>query len=146
MASVNITKEQFVDYIVAFLLDKTYKSDVILPDYDAFNELMKQLKARGIDNILLNYYINSNPEIRSKYKATRKVFKKGNKDSLIMNIKGEVEREKKTKGTLKSLVKKALKLMTAHKRRSGFPLSEKKVDKIIERVMIEEGFLLEDKE
>ena len=146
MSSTSLTKEQFIDYLVAFLLDKTYKPDEIYPEHEDFNKLMKQLKSRGIDNILLSYYISSDPEVRNKYKATRKIFTAGNKQALTISLRGNIEKEKKTKKTLKSLVKKALRLMKAHKKRSGFPLSEERVDRIIERVMIEEGFLIEEKE
>ena len=146
MAAVNLSKEEFADYIISFLLDKMITGDEILPDYDPLNKLIKQLKSRGVDKLLLSYYISSGPLVRNKYKANRKVFTVNNDDTLTLGVRGSVEKEKKTKGTLKSLVKKALKLMTAQKRRIGFPLSDKRVDKIIQRVMIEEGFLLDDKE
>ena len=146
MASTNLTKDEFADYVVAFLLDKMIKPKEILPQNEDFNKLTKDMKSRGLDKLLLFYYLNSNALVRSKYKATRKVFTPGSKDALTLGIRGGVEKEKKTKSTLKSLVMKSLKLMSAQKRRIGFPLSEKRVDRIIERVMIEEGFLMEDKE
>lgn len=146
MASTNLTKDEFVDYIVAFLLDKMIKPNEILPDSEDFNKLIKDLKGRGVEKVLLNFYMNSSPLVRSKYKATRKSFMAGSKDILTLGIRGNVDKEKETKSTLKSLIKKSLKLMAAQKRRIGFPLSEKRVDRIIEHVMIEEGFVIEDKE
>lgn len=146
MASTNLTKDEFVDFIVAFLLDKMIRGEEILPNNESFNELMKTMKSRGVDKLLLNHYISSDPLVRNKYKSVRKVFTPGSKDSLTVSLQGDVRKEKDTKRTLKDLVKKALKIVVAHKRRSGFPLSEEKVEKIIEKVMIEEGFILDDKE
>jgi hypothetical protein len=146
MASTILTKEQFADYAVAFLLDKMIKGDEILPDHERLNELAKALKGKGAHTTMLYYFIDSEPILRNKYKATRKVFKSESKDGLTIGVTGNVKKEKDTKRTLKDLVKKSLKKVLAHKKRSGFPLSEERVEKIIERVMIEEGFVLEDKE
>lgn len=146
MASVNIEKDEFVDFVVAFLLDKMIKEDEIFPNHDEFNDLIKVMKGRGIDKTFLSYYINSSPLVRNKYKSNRKVFTPGSTDTLTIGIRGSVEAEKETSKTLKDIVKKAVKMIAAHKRRSGFPLNEEKLDKIIERVMREEGFLIETKE
>jgi hypothetical protein len=146
MATINLSKEEFVDFIVAFLLDKIMKGDEILPSHEDFNDLAKVMKSRGVDKNLLSYYIKSSAMVRGKYKNDRKVFTANNKEPLTLGIKGDVKVDRETKKTLQHVVKKALRMIAAQKRRRGFPLSEERVDKIIEHVIIEEGYVWEEGE
>jgi len=143
MASVTLTKEEFVDFIVSFLLDKMLHENKMLPADEEFNELSKTLISKGVKQTLLFHYLKSTSISRGKYDFVKKVFQEGSKDNLYLSILGEVESVKEP-STIKNLIKKALKIIKAHRKRTGFPLNEKKINKIIDKLLLEEGLM--DKE
>ncbi len=141
MSSINITREQWPDLVIAFLLDKMIKGDDILGENEEFNELIKLMEKRGMKPIFLHYYLSSDSILRSKYKMLSKSLQTGKSESATIRVDAgkPTKKDKEKEGTIKSLIKKALKLVVAHKKRSGFPLSEDKVDKILDKLLIEEG-------
>ena len=149
MATTKVTKEQFPDLLVALLLDKMLKGDKLLGENEDFNELMKTMEKRNMKPILLHYYMSSDAVVRSKYKTLSKAFATGKSDSAAIYVDAgkKSKKDKKGKdGLIKSLIKKALKLVAAQKKRSGFPLNEKKVDRILDKLLEEEWCDVEDKE
>ena len=84
MASINITKEEWPDLIVAFLLDKMIDGDNVLGENDDFNNLMEIVEKRGLKPYLLHYYMGSDSNVRSKYKSISKSFKTGKTDTLLL--------------------------------------------------------------
>lgn len=150
MATTKVTKEQFPDLIVALLLDKMFKGEDLLGENEDFNELMKIMEKRSMKPILLHYYMSSDAVVRSKYKTLSKAFVTGKSESAAIYIdagkKLKKGKEKGKDGIIKGLIKKALKLVASQKKRSGFPLNEDKVDKILDRLLEEEWYSLEDKE
>ena len=144
MASANIKKDEFADFLMAFLLDKILHPDKVLPEHEEFNGLIKKMEQKGLRPLLMYYYMGIEPNVRSKYKMISKTLRGGNKESFMINAKGEVS--KKEKSTFKDVVKKALRLIKASRKRSGFPLSEEKVDKILDRLFDQEGLTFEEKE
>ncbi len=144
MNAINITKDKWPDIVVAFLLDKMIKGDDVLGDDERFNDLMKVMETRGLKPILLHYYMSSDPTSRSKYKMIGKSFKTGNTEGARISIAPSKTTPKKDTSTIKNLIKKALRLVVAHKKRSGFPLSEEKVDKILDKLLKEENIELDE--
>jgi hypothetical protein len=146
MASANIKKDEVPDFLMAFLLDKLLHPKDVMPGHEEFNELAKKMEQKGLRPLLMYYYMGIEPNVRSKYKMVSKTFKGGNKESFLLNAKGEVEKLEKEKSGFKGLVKKALKLIKASRKRSGFPLSEEKVDKILDKLYEREGFIIEEED
>lgn len=146
MASTIISKEEFIDYMMMLLLEKLLHPDSVMPNYELFNDITDTMSSRGIRQLLLFYYVNTDATIRSKFKSSKKVFKEGSMESLNIVAKGKVEGdEPENTSTVKALIKKALKVVAEQKRKSGFPLNEEKIDRILDKLLEGERFIIETK-
>ena len=135
MAAIKINPDEFVDIMVAFLLDKMMEEDVVLPGNEQFDELIDLMTRLGIKPFLLKHYIRSSPVLRNKYKVIRKSFIDRSHRSSI-DIAGTADDKKKS--SLAGKIKKIIKLVNNSKTRNlGVPLTEEKIDVIIDKVMSE---------
>lgn len=103
MAKLDLTPEQFADYIVALMLDKIINMDDVISENKEFTELMEDFKGIGAKSKLMKVYLNMPSEIRMKYKWTRETLTgESNVIHVIRIIPVEDKKEKE------GLIKKAL--------------------------------------
>jgi len=153
MASIHTTKEEFVDIILALLLDKILHPDEMINSNEDFNDMIDLMSRRGLKPLLLHYYMGTKAKSRSKWKHLRKNFLAGKSSSGSINMSAGKEDDQDTEdepikeniNNVKDLVKKSIKSINYHRQRSNFPLSEDKIDKIIDKVLINEGIIKEKK-
>ena len=102
MAKINIIANEFPELVVPFLLDKLLHPEEIVPGNKEFNELSEILKLKGMQPILMKYYLKMDANQRLKYKRIKDIFDMTASVSSIVNISpGEKEVEvKKTKSKM----------------------------------------------
>jgi hypothetical protein len=114
MAKVNLTPEEYGDFVAIFLLDAMTNEDV-LADNEEFRELMDNLKGKGARPILIQYFLSLPSIQRTDYKRikTTMLRDKGQDQSDIIirrdRAKEKKEAEKKKKP---GLIRKAIKAVT----------------------------------
>jgi hypothetical protein len=96
----------------------------------------------------VKYYIATNANEKSRYKEIKRIFREKGKGrratiNIVNNDSGKSDVKKD--GIIKTITKKVLKAVTEHKKRYyNMPLTESKVDDIIDKVINEckeEGLL-----
>ena len=102
MAKINIIANEFPELVVPFLLDKLLHPEEIVPGNKEFNKLSEILKLKGMQPILMKYYLKMDANQRLKYKRIKDIFDMTASVSSIVNISpGEKEVEvKKTKSKM----------------------------------------------
>ena len=142
MASIKITPDQFADIVIALLLDAMSEKENILADNEEFYQIIDKMKRSGMKAPLLSYYISTSSIVRNKYKVIRPSFTdEGASNTIVIDESPDKKSKDDPKASkIKTLVKKALKLIRSHKlrRNSGIPLNEETVDKIIDKLLKEE--------
>jgi len=115
MAKVNLTPEEFGDFIAIFLLDAIVHDD-ILAHNEEFRELMANLKGKGAKPVLIQYFLSLPSQLRTDYKRMKPTMlrDKGQdaSDIIIRRKKSKEKEEEKEKKT--SLLRKAVKAVTGH--------------------------------
>ena len=74
MAKLDLTPDEFADYVSAFMLDKILNMDDVAPGNVEFTELMQDFKGMGAKTKLLKMYLDMPSEMRMKYKWTKKTL------------------------------------------------------------------------
>lgn len=106
MAKLDLTPEQFGDYISALMLDKMMNMDEVMTGNEEFTELMKAFKGMGGKSRLMKMYLDMPSEMRMKYKWTRKTLT--GESNSIQTIR-LIPEEKKVKDPEKEgLIRKAI--------------------------------------
>jgi hypothetical protein len=116
MAKVNLTPEEYGDFVAIFLLDAIVHDDILAHNKE-FRELMDNLKGKGAKPVLIQYFLSLPSELRTKYKRMKPTMlrDKGEDQSDIIirrskaKEKKEAEKEKKP-----GLIRKAVKAVTGH--------------------------------
>jgi len=112
MAKISISPEEFGDFVVSFLLDKTMYPDEVIPENEQFNKFMKDMKGKGIKSPMIQYYLTMNPNIRLYYKRMKPTFEGDrNSNSVIylmpqMNKKEKNEKDVIIKRTIKKMLQR----------------------------------------
>lgn len=112
MAKVNVTPNEFADLVVIFLFDKFLHPNEIVSDNKLFNELIDNMRGKGMKPLLMNYYMDLDANMRVKYKRIKDVLDGTSSESSVINILPEKvgrEREKKKVGSIRKIVKKLMK-------------------------------------
>jgi len=139
MSKIIVTPEEFANFVVSFLLDKISHKDKVLPDYDEFSDIVWRMEKGGIKPHLMKMYLHMDALNRGKYKRIKEAFSGDTHNTyeiLISSDKSTKEKSKKTdKYKVKDLIKKAIRLIKQERQRTGFPLNEDKLDRIIEHVI-----------
>jgi hypothetical protein len=140
MATVKVTEDTFPDIVVLFILDYIMSKDTAI-DNEKWEYFINKLHGKGLKTELVKYYIATNALEKSKYKEIKKIFHdsgKGRRATInIINKDGKDDTTKKD-GVIKTIVKKVLKAVTEHKKRYyNMPLTESKVNDIIDKVINE---------
>ena len=148
MATVKVTEDTFPDIVALFILDYIMSDDMVV-DNEKWEYFIDKLHGKGLKTELVKYYIATNANEKSRYKEIKRIFRKEGKGrKATINIINQDDRKKsdaKKDSVIKTIVKKALKAVTEHKKKYyNMPLTESKVDDIIDKVMNEckeEGLL-----
>jgi hypothetical protein len=148
MATVKVTEDTFPDIVALFILDYIMSDDMVV-DNEKWEYFIDKLHGKGLKTELVKYYIATNANEKSRYKEIKRIFRKEGKGrKATINIVNQDDRKKsdvKKDSVIKTIVKKALKAVTEHKKKYNYmPLTESKVDDIIDKVMNEckeEGLL-----
>jgi hypothetical protein len=148
MATVKVTEDTFPDIVALFILDYIMSDDMVV-DNEKWEYFIDKLHGKGLKTELVKYYIATNANEKSRYKEIKRIFRKegkGRKATInIINKDGTKKSDAKKDSVIKTIVKKALKAVTEHKKKYyNMPLTESKVDDIIDKVMNEckeEGLL-----
>ena len=98
MAKLDLTPEQFANYISALMLDKIINMDSVISKNKEFTELMEDFKGMGGKSKLIKMYLDMPSEMRMKYKWTKKTLT-GESNSIhtiriIPEEKEKVDKEK----------------------------------------------------
>ena len=136
MSQINLTPDEVPDFIVAFLMDN-FKNDKLLEENPLWAKYVENLKAKGIEAHTVKYYLAMDSQTRLKYKRIAKVFS-GEIDSAKIVIQpnaAETAKRKKKHGKLKNIIKKVFKIVKEERYRTSMPITEQKMDKIIDYVM-----------
>lgn len=141
MSKINLTNQDFADFLVALLLDALRNPDEIIDENERWKELVERLDSLGFGSPLVRYYVKMPSENRMLYKRFRKFFKDDSNQKFIIQLEQDKddEKSKTDKYKIKDIVKKAIRMINSEKQRTGWQLlSEEKVDKIVEYVIEKE--------
>jgi len=108
MSKLNLTPEQFANYIAALMLDKMINMDSVISKNKEFTELMEDFKGMGGKSRLMKMYLDMPSEMRMKYKWTKKTLT-GESDSIhtIRIIpESEEEKDKEKEGLVAKAIRK----------------------------------------
>ena len=113
MAKLDLTPEEFGDYISALMLDKMINMDDVMSNNEEFTELMQDFKGMGGKSKLTKMYLDMPSEMRMKYKWTRKTLTGESNSIHTIRI---IPEEKKVKdpekeGLLRKAIRKIKKVM-----------------------------------
>jgi hypothetical protein len=138
---VSLTPEEFANFTACFLLDQVRNKEEMLPGNEQWQDFTETLQRKGLSPVLLQYYTRLKGLERLAYKRISPVFKTDTNRLYVVNILGNpdllttVEPEKRS--IIKDIAKKAMRLITQEKKRTGFLLNEEKVDRILDHVINE---------
>jgi hypothetical protein len=76
LAKLVLTASEFADMMMFALFEKLQKPDTFVPPElnEPFYALAEVLKRRGVRSTLLQYYLKSDPIMRTRYRMIHKVF------------------------------------------------------------------------
>lgn len=108
MAKLDLTPEQFADYISALMLDKMINMDDVISNNEEFTELMYDFKGMGGKSRLMKMYLDMPSAMRMKYKWTRNTLTGDSNTIHTIRIMPEDKKEKDTEkeGLLKKAIRK----------------------------------------
>lgn len=147
MSQINLTPEEFPDFVVAFIMDN-FKNEELLRDNPLWAEYVKNLKSKGVEAHTIKYYLHMDSETRLKYKRIAKVFSGEVQSSKIQIQPNETEDKKRQKknSKLKRIIKTVFKIVKEERYRTSMPINEQKMNKIIDYVMRHEDDDTEEEE
>lgn len=87
MPKLVLTASEFADILMLALFDKLQHPDQFVPAElnEPFYALAEVLKRRGVRSTLLQYYLKSDPIMRTRYRMIRKVFYPSVKDNSTIS-------------------------------------------------------------
>lgn len=107
MAKLDLTPEQFGDYISALMLDKMINMDDVMSNNEEFTELMKSFKSMGGKSSLMKMYLDMPSDMRMKYKWTRNTLTGKSNSTQTIRLLPE-EKKKKEDPEKEGLFKKTI--------------------------------------
>ena len=114
MPTLKVSSGEFADFVVCFLLDKLTKPGQVIPVEvnEQFDDLSIVLSNKGLRSVLLQYYIQMNPQMRIKYKMIRKVFTDSplENTSIIYIEKSQIPEQPTILGKTRKFLKKIISL------------------------------------
>jgi len=87
LAKLVMTASEFADIMMLALFEKLQKPDQFVPPElnEPFYALAEVMKRRGIRSTLLQYYLKSDPIMRTRYRMIRKVFFPSAKNNTVVS-------------------------------------------------------------
>lgn len=106
MATLNLTTREFPDIMLIWMFDQMVNQDQITNEN--FKEFLRENKDLKSD--LLRYYLNTDSEMRLRYKRIKKIFDGSDKSIQQIRIgpSEKLEKNKKKDGIIKKVLKKLL--------------------------------------
>jgi len=83
---VDLTPEEWGDFVAIFLLDAMVHDD-ILYDNEAFRGLIDNLQGKGAKSVLLRYYLSLPPALRTAYRRVKRSLIGDTVSDTILKIK-----------------------------------------------------------
>lgn len=147
MSQVTLTPEEVPDFVVAFLMDN-FKNEELLRTNVLWAKYVENMKSKGIEAQTMLYYLHMDSETRLKYKRISKVFDGKIQSAKIViqdNATDKVKR-KKNNSKLKKIIKTVFKIVKEERYKTSMPITEQKMNKIIDYVMKHEDDETEEEE
>lgn len=137
MSQIRVTPEEFADLAIVFLMENL-KSDDPIVDNERWNSLVELMEDRGVKPAVMKSYLKMDADTRVKYKRIKNVFDGG--ESAKINIAGSKEGKPDSIATdiNKKFIKKVFKKIKEVRYRTSMPMTEERVDKIIDYVAKQE--------
>lgn len=144
MSNITVTSDEFGDLIQILLLDAV-RGDISLEKNERFAELSKLLEKRSAKPMLFNNYLEMDTHTRVQYKRLKKSLEEGT--NARITIIGEKKEEETITKKLKKLVglgeqidanfdrelcKKVFKRVKDYRFKAMKPVTEKRLDRIID--------------
>jgi transposase-like protein len=147
MSQITLTPDEVPDFVVAFLMDN-FKNEDLLRGNPLWAKYMDNLKAKGVEAHTVIYYLHMDAETRLKYKRISKVFdgKIQSAKIVIQDNASAVKKRKKKDSKLKRIIKTVFKIVKEERYKTSMPITEQKMNKIIDYVMKHEDDETEEEE
>jgi hypothetical protein len=136
MSQINLTPDEVPDFVVAFLMDN-FKNETLREQNPLWKKYMENLEAKGVESHTVKYYLNMDSNTRLKYKRIAKIFS-GEIDSakiVIQKNEDVTVKRKKKHSKLRAIISKVFKIVKEERYRTSMPITEQKMDKIIDYVV-----------
>ena len=114
MAKVNLTPDEFADFVCMFMLDlMTDKNMTIRKANPKFAAVVDKLGSMGLRSVLTMYFFGVGAFVRQRYGQVRNIFSKKSSDQLTIYITQDSKYQEKLKDKqqIKQTVKTVLKLL-----------------------------------
>ena len=136
MSQVTLTPEEVPDFVVAFLMDN-FKNEELLRDNILWAKYVENMKSKGIEAQTMLYYLHMDSETRLKYKRISKVFdgKIQSAKIVIQDSATDKVKRKQNNSKLKKIIKTVFKIVKEERYKTSMPITEQKMNKIIDYVM-----------
>lgn len=163
--NIQLTPEEFQNVIICFLLDSSSNYDQITKKSESFFNLEKWFKNSGLKSRLLKEYLDMNLQERRPYSLFKDVFYRDTNSMYTLSIRQKDnpyqntsptkktsqkdDWERKIKDTVSKVVKKVVKEAKLYKYTHSMPLTEEKLENLIQKRVNEElqnNLLLEENE
>lgn len=150
--NIKLTPKEFGDFVCAFLFECMRNEEIITLQNTEFSAILELLKEKGFRTALNKYYLNMSPKDRAKFKRVVGVFDgtetRSNIEVLNIDKMVGIEAEKEVKKSfiqsilnldfVKDIAKKSFKKAKLVKERTRFPISDEKLEKIINEEITKE--------
>lgn len=149
---INLTPNEFADFVAAFLFDKILNDDVI-PNNEEFNKFSEALEKKGVKPLLMRYYMSMDSDMRINYKRIKDSFTGKEMSMNTINITRSDDTEKieepkgkiaKVKKIAKRVAKRVIRAIAPKILGASDSFSEEDLEKmLVEEILIEEEMLNE---
>jgi hypothetical protein len=116
MAKLTLNSSEWSDIVVCFLYDKMcYPDEVIPAEINLnFNDLAEILKRKALKGILQHYYINIDPQLRTRYRLIMQTMRpdSNNPSTSIIEIR-HMTKPKEDSGLISKTISKVGALLKA---------------------------------
>lgn len=138
MGQITVTPPEFAELLVCFLLDNMKSKENMLGNFEEWQQFIHWCNNTGMSSKLVDLYSHMDSKRRTDYKFISEIFKKNTSGTHTILITGDKDTElvikKKKDSLIKRIIKKVIQVMKEHQYKTGWPVNETQLDKIIDRV------------
>jgi hypothetical protein len=144
MSKITVTPDEFVDFVISFLLNKMIHKKEMLGDNERFNDIVERMERGGLKSHLLQAFLKFDSQQRMQFKRIKDVFEgKDNVRNTIDILPDRTSKEKafRNKGDnsfLNEIIKRVIKEARSYRIRTGCLISNDKMERLIDKVLTEE--------